>query len=137
MDSVGDRLRVERDQTVERLANLTDDFDAVVAASRDTNADDEHDPEGATIAFERSQIGALVRQARQHLVEIDAATNRLDSGTYGVCEAVWRGDRRRQARGQAGGPHVHPVRDEMSEPVSGSVPRANTATMGRSSPRRT
>ena len=60
------------------LANLTDDFDAVVAASRDTNADDEHDPEGATIAFERSQIGALVRQARHHLAEIDAAIERLD-----------------------------------------------------------
>ena len=40
-----------------RLASLTDNFNAVVAASRDTNADDEHDPEGATIAFERSQVG--------------------------------------------------------------------------------
>jgi RNA polymerase-binding protein DksA len=58
----------------------------VVAASRDTNADDEHDPEGATIAFERSQLGALVRQARDHLAEIDAAEARIEAGTYGVCE---------------------------------------------------
>ena len=59
----------------------------MVAASRDTNADDEHDPEGATIAFERSQLGALVRQARLHLDEVDAALARLDAGTYGTCEA--------------------------------------------------
>ena len=58
----------------------------MVAASLDTNADDEHDPEGATIAFERSQIGALVRQVRHHLAEIDAALERVGAGTYGVCE---------------------------------------------------
>jgi RNA polymerase-binding protein DksA len=52
----------------------------------DTNADDEHDPEGATIAFERSQIGALVRAVRASLAEVDAAVERLDAGTYGVCE---------------------------------------------------
>jgi len=69
-----------------RLASLTDDFDAVVAASLDDNADDEHDPEGATIAFERSQIGSLVRQVRQHLDEVDTALARLDAGTYGTCE---------------------------------------------------
>ncbi|WP_244242213.1 TraR/DksA family transcriptional regulator [Nocardioides seonyuensis] len=57
-----------------------------MAASRDTNADDEHDPEGATIAFERSQIGTLVRQARTHLAEVDAAMERLDAGSYGTCE---------------------------------------------------
>ena len=59
----------------------------MVAASRDTNADDEHDPEGATIAFERSQIGALRRQADHHLAEVEAALVRLDDGTYGVCES--------------------------------------------------
>lgn len=80
------RLAAERETARLRLASLTGDYDAVVAASRDTNADDEHDPEGSTIAFERSQIGALVRQLRLHLDEIDAATARLDAGTYGICE---------------------------------------------------
>ncbi|WP_345216461.1 TraR/DksA family transcriptional regulator [Georgenia halophila] len=69
------------------MATLAGDFDAMVAASRGSNADDEHDPEGATIAFERSQVGGLVRQARLHLGEIDAAMERLDAGTYGVCES--------------------------------------------------
>jgi DnaK suppressor protein len=79
-------LLEDRDQTMQRLAALTDDFGEVVAASRDTNADDEHDPEGATIAFERSQVDALVRQARRHLSEIDAALDRVAAGTYGLCE---------------------------------------------------
>jgi DnaK suppressor protein len=86
MDDVRDVLAAERRQALRLLASLTDDYDAVVAASRDTNADDEHDPEGATIAFERSQVGALVRQARHHLEEIDAASDRLAAGTYGTCE---------------------------------------------------
>ena len=80
------RLETESSDTIARLAALTDDYAAVVAASRDTNADDEHDPEGATIAFERSQLGALARQARAHLQEIDAALGRLDDATFGRCE---------------------------------------------------
>ncbi|MFZ0140307.1 MAG: TraR/DksA C4-type zinc finger protein [Aeromicrobium sp.] len=79
-------LERERQETLQRLATLTDDFAGVVAASRDSNADDEHDPEGATIAFERSQLDALANQARGHLAEIDAAIARLEDGTYGVCE---------------------------------------------------
>jgi DnaK suppressor protein len=86
MDGIRARLEAERADTLRRLAGLTDAFDEVVAASKDTNADDEHDPEGATIAFERSQTDALVRQARLHLSEIDAAEQRLEAGTYGLCE---------------------------------------------------
>ena len=86
MDDARARLDDERTRVLARLAALTDDHDSVVAASLDTNADDEHDPEGATIAFERSQLGALVRQARLHLAEIDDAVRRLADGTYGVCE---------------------------------------------------
>ncbi|KAB2811827.1 TraR/DksA family transcriptional regulator [Pimelobacter simplex] len=85
-----DRLVAERDEALRRLAGLTGDFDEVVAASRDTNADDEHDPEGATIAFERSQLAALVRQVRAHLADVDAALGRLDAGTYGLCEVCGR-----------------------------------------------
>ena len=93
-------LEQAREQAVRRLAALTDDFDDVVAASRDTNADDEHDPEGHTIAFERSQVDALVRQARTRLAELDAALARVDAGAYGTCERCGRpvGDARLEAR---------------------------------------
>lgn len=78
-------LEEEKRLTLDRLRRLTGEFDEVVAASRDTNADDEHDPEGATIAFERSQIDTLVQVTRRHLDEIDAALGRVADGTYGVC----------------------------------------------------
>ena len=81
-----DRLVADRAETLARLAALREDYSGVVDASRDSNADDEHDPEGQTIAFERSQTGALVRQAEEHLREVDAALARLDAGTYGRCE---------------------------------------------------
>src|SRR4051794_30777017 len=86
MDDSRARLERERQKTVDRLVSLTGDFDEVVAASRDSNADDEHDPEGSTIAFERSQLGALVEQARRHLTEIDAAVGRVAAGTHKTCE---------------------------------------------------
>lgn len=90
MDDTHGVLEHERQATLDRLATLTDDFDKLVAASRGDNADDEHDPEGATIAFERSQLDALVQQARRHLIEIDAASARLSNGTYGTCQLCGR-----------------------------------------------
>jgi RNA polymerase-binding protein DksA len=100
VDSARQRLEAEKVQTLQRRADLTSNFDAVVSASRDDNADDEHDPEGATIAFERSQIDALIRHTDQHLREIDAALLRLDEGTYGFCEVCGApiGDERLDAR---------------------------------------
>ncbi len=93
-------MSAERRRAQARIAALTESYDEVVAASRDTNADDEHDPEGATIAFERSQVGALVRSAREHLAEIEAAIERVELGIYGRCENCWKpiGEERLEAR---------------------------------------
>jgi DnaK suppressor protein len=84
-DRARELLDAERRRTTARLARLRAEHLDFVDASRDSNADDEHDPEGATIAFERSQVGALTRQAEQHLAEVDAAEARLHAGTFGVC----------------------------------------------------
>lgn len=84
------RLTAERDRTRARLALARGDFRGIVDASRDSNADDEHDPEGATIAFERSQVDALVRQAEHRLAEVEAAFERLAAGAYGECEVCGR-----------------------------------------------
>ena len=45
---------------VSRMRAMTADMEALVAASQDSNADDEHDPEGPTIAYERSQLASLL-----------------------------------------------------------------------------
>ena len=80
------RLDEEQQAALTLLATLTRDFTGIVDASADSNADDEHDPEGSTIAFERSQVGALIEQAERRIAEIEAARARLDAGTYGRCE---------------------------------------------------
>ena len=80
------RLADERRVLLARVDAMEGDMGALVAASVDSNADDEHDPEGQTIAYERSQLGALTEQARQHLAEVDAAVARAAAGTYGACE---------------------------------------------------
>ena len=79
-------LDAERTETLQRLAGLEREFAGIVAASDSANTDDEHDPEGATIAFERQHVAALLGQARGQLDSIDAALRRLDEGGYGRCE---------------------------------------------------
>src|SRR4051795_434621 len=79
-------LEQARADELERIAGLRREFAEVVEASEANVGDDEHDPEGSTIAYERTQIAALVRQAEQHLTEIDAALQRIAAGTYGRCE---------------------------------------------------
>ena len=69
---------------------MTAEFEGVVAASRSSNADDEHDPEGATIAFERQQVAALLDQARRRLADVEAALERRAAGSYGICETCGR-----------------------------------------------
>jgi DnaK suppressor protein len=81
-----ERLAEERARTEARLARLRSDHAGFVEASLNSNADDEHDPEGATIAFERSQVETLARRLTHQLGELEAARQRVEAGTYGVCE---------------------------------------------------
>src|SRR5690348_16385762 len=80
-------IRAEREETLARLATLTREVEDVSSAAAGSNVDDEHDPEGATIAFEREQLAALRDRARESLAELDAAEARLTAGTYGICES--------------------------------------------------
>ena len=86
MTSTREVLAAERAAGLRLVASLSGDVAQVVAASEDSNADDEHDPEGATIAFERSQLQALLAQARRRVADLDAALLQLAAGAYGTCE---------------------------------------------------
>src|SRR3954451_11172773 len=77
----------ERAETLARIGALKNDLGEVIEASALVATDDEHDPEGATIAYDRAQLAAVLEQAQRHLAEIDAAFERVRSGTYGVCAA--------------------------------------------------
>ncbi|MEV7605636.1 TraR/DksA C4-type zinc finger protein [Paenarthrobacter sp. NPDC089322] len=81
------RVRLEKERELKRglLQSLKNDITSVNLARQDSNVDDEHDPEGSTIAFELSQASALFEQSRVGLEQIEAALERITSGTYGTC----------------------------------------------------
>jgi DnaK suppressor protein len=88
MDHHGARRSLEHDRelTLGRIASMTGELQAFAIASAGSNLDDEHDPEGATIAFERAQFTALLSRAQSHLDDIDAALLRLSGHGYGICQ---------------------------------------------------
>lgn len=76
----------ERAGAVARLGGLERDLAAIVEAAALTPPDDEHDPEGSTIGFERALVSDLAEQARQDIAALDSALDRLDRDDYGRCE---------------------------------------------------
>lgn len=80
-------IAAERSEVAAQVISLQQTFDDIVAASELVSTDDEHDPEGSTIAYERAQVSALLDRARTRLAELDEAVERFTAGTYGTCEA--------------------------------------------------
>ncbi|GAB3530853.1 hypothetical protein GCM10027403_00260 [Arthrobacter tecti] len=82
------RSLLEQERTASRAAQaaLSADFASTSDLRRDSNVDDEHDPEGSTIAFELSQSATLIREVNSRIAEVEAALHRLETGTYGICE---------------------------------------------------
>ncbi len=79
------RLLAATERACRQLASLDRDFEEIVHGSELVNTDDEHDPEGATIAFERAQVMALRASTQRRLEALAVALSHLDEGTYGVC----------------------------------------------------
>jgi DnaK suppressor protein len=76
-------LLAERAEALRQAAALEREFAGIAEAAGSAGTDDEHDPEGATLAFEHT--AALLQAARERVDAIDAALDRLRAGTYGVC----------------------------------------------------
>jgi DnaK suppressor protein len=79
------RLSELRAATIQRAVSLASSFDDIVESASDVATDDEHDPEGHTIAWERQQLAALLDETRFTLTDIEAAQQRLVNGRYGIC----------------------------------------------------
>ena len=85
-----DELTRRAEAAERQAASLQRQLDAMIEASRDDNADDEHDPEGSTIAFERQQLASLLSRTERSRHDALRALEQLDAGTYGVCETCGR-----------------------------------------------
>ena len=79
------RIAAARADATARSAALTAQIDALAEQQALTTHDDEHDPEGVTIGFERAQILGLLAGARQEIAALDRAAARLEAATYGRC----------------------------------------------------
>ena len=99
MDALAQALQDARERVVSLRAARAE----IVAATEGANTDDEHDPEGATIAFEREQLTALIAQAEQSVAAAEQALAARAAGTYGTCQSCGRpiGQERLEARPSA------------------------------------
>lgn len=79
------RLEADRRGTGDRITGLTSQVAALAEQQTLTTHDDEHDPEGVTIGFERAQLLGLLAGAHRDREALDRAARRLADGTYGRC----------------------------------------------------
>ena len=86
MEPAREVLLGERERARLRVAVLEREFAGLAEAASAAGTDDEHDPEGATLAFERQHAAALLEAAREQVAAVDDALRRLAEGRYGVCE---------------------------------------------------
>jgi DnaK suppressor protein len=100
MATARELLLAEQRRAGQRAAALEREFADLAQAASAAGTDDEHDPEGATLAFERQHAAALLDATRTQLAAIEAALLRLQAGTYGICERCGQpiGDERLAAR---------------------------------------
>ena len=79
------RIECARSEAQARCEGLSVQIEALAEQQALTTHDDEHDPEGVTIGFERAQLLGLRDGARKEISALDRATSRLRAGTYGRC----------------------------------------------------
>ncbi|MDQ2726648.1 MAG: TraR/DksA C4-type zinc finger protein [Actinomycetota bacterium] len=82
-------VRRELEAAHRRAADLAAELDALEAATAE-GPDDEHDPDGSTVGYERARVGALLAQSRADIAALGLAAARLDAGTYGRCQGCGR-----------------------------------------------
>ena len=80
------RLVEERESATEAIESSKQTMADLLDARRGTQADDEHDPEGATITLQFAESSALLGNSRHHLDQVNAALGRMTNGTYGSCQ---------------------------------------------------
>jgi DnaK suppressor protein len=101
--SRGDRLEQALTEATARIRDLEVQYDHLVESAVGSNSDDEHDPDGATLAYERQQLVALIEQSHVTRDDLIKAIAALEQGAYGICERCGGpiGEERLEARPNA------------------------------------
>jgi DnaK suppressor protein len=86
MATAHELLLAEQARARQLVAALEREFAGLAEAASSAGTDDEHDPEGATLAFERQHAAALLEAAREQVAAAGAALRRLAEGRYGACD---------------------------------------------------
>jgi DnaK suppressor protein len=90
IQSILELVDAEQERTARQIASLEAVVAAIVEASELVSTDDEHDPEGATIAYERAQASALLRQAYADRDALVATRRQLELAQHVVCAVCGR-----------------------------------------------
>ena len=75
------QLETEKEELAASAAKL--EADAADESWKEPRSDD--DAETGTATFERERTMSLARNARQTIIQIERALDRMDAGTYGLC----------------------------------------------------
>ncbi|MCR2763483.1 TraR/DksA C4-type zinc finger protein [Microbacterium sp. zg.B48] len=82
------RLIADRRAELEaRLTAAEERLASIRLARSGATDDDEHDPEGSTLSTEWSRAEGQRTDVIRELADLDAASDRVGAGTYGVCAA--------------------------------------------------
>jgi DnaK suppressor protein len=102
MDKATASKRLEQERS--RLQRIRDDLqreqdEASVETAGELSGFDQHPGDSGTETFEKEKNVSLLEQMDDELVEVEAAFQRLERGTYGTCQACGRpiGDERLEA----------------------------------------
>jgi DnaK suppressor protein len=102
MDAEHARNRLAEEQ--ERLRGIKAELDEARRESQDEglqelSSADQHPADVATETFEREKDLSILDQVEGELADVEYALQRLDQGTYGICEACGKpiGDERLEA----------------------------------------
>jgi DnaK suppressor protein len=93
MDKATAGRRLEEERT--RLQGIRDGIqreqdESTVETSGELSSFDQHPGDSGTETFEMEKNVSLLEQVEEELLEIEAAFQRLERGTYGTCQACGR-----------------------------------------------
>ncbi|MCX8032998.1 MAG: TraR/DksA C4-type zinc finger protein [Thermoleophilia bacterium] len=86
LDMIRRRLQSERDRLVQELADLDADLAKALDSYSDEGPYDQHMAEMATATLDREIDLTLQGNARATLARIRRALEKLEEGTYGLCD---------------------------------------------------